>query len=108
MECQGTLVGQEGHRLMVRGSLVDGGVAILIVHGNIGDTGLHVWREALERRYGSTSLRREHGQQSWQWIRGRQMLRLTTRREGSGRVVSVTLIDGPLLDGLGAPEQDRR
>ena len=89
--------------MTVRGSLVDGAVAILIVRGSIGDAGLRDWRGALERRYGVSSPRRDHGQESWQWIRGRQMLRLTTRREPPGRVVSVTLIDGPLLDGLAPP-----
>jgi hypothetical protein len=28
------------------------------------------------------------------------MIRITTRVEASGRVVSVSLVDGPLLDGL--------
>lgn len=84
-------------------SLVDGRVAILVFRTETDGRGLGVWRETLQSRYGSVASRTDHGQEMWQWIRRRQMLRLTTRLEAGRRVASVTLLDGPLLDGLDPP-----
>jgi hypothetical protein len=80
---------------------VDGRAAVLLVHGPVGEEGLARWRDELDNRYGSVPAKHERGQDSWQWVRRNTMLRLTTRREGSARVASVSLVDGSLLDGLG-------
>jgi hypothetical protein len=58
------------------------------------------WLADLSARYGTVEPRRTQGQATWQWVRQRQMIRLTTRLENGHRVVSVSLMDGPLLDGL--------
>lgn len=93
-----------GHgTLALTASVIDDRLAILLLAGAVHSDGLAVWREGLQSTYGSVSPRTDHGQEMWQWIRRHQMLRLTTRIEAGKRVVSVSLIDGPLLDGLHPP-----
>lgn len=89
----------------VTGSLVDGSVAVLLLAASVDDARLERWVGDLSARYGRVTPRTPHGQTSWQWVRRQRMIRVTTRIEASGRVVSVSLVDGPLLDGLdgGAP-----
>jgi hypothetical protein len=58
------------------------------------------WLVDLSTRFGTVEPRRTQGQETWQWVRQRQMIRLTTRMENGHRIVSVSLMDGPLLDGL--------
>jgi hypothetical protein len=43
-------------------------------------------------------------QASWEWIRRGQKLVVAQRREENRLASSVTLTDGPLLDGLGSPK----
>lgn len=99
IDCRGGMPSVHG-ALALTASVIDGRVAILLLAGAVNRAGLAVWREGLQSTYGSVSPRTDHGQETWQWIRRRQMLRLTTRIEAGKRVVSVSLIDGPLLDGL--------
>lgn len=100
-ECRGTLQPAGEGTLSLVASLINGEVAVLMIRGPVGEAGLDRWRDQLTTRYGSVSPKREHGQQTWQWVRRRRMIRLTTRRENAVRMVSVSLVDGPLLDGLG-------
>lgn len=102
-DCRGSLVDPRDGTLTLTGALVDGALAILVIRGPLGEAGLERWRRDLEAHYGSVTPTSDHGQETWQWIRQRRMLRLTTRREAGTRIVSVTLVDGPLLDGLHAP-----
>jgi hypothetical protein len=101
-DCRGAMPSAAG-TLDLTASLVDGQLAILLLSGPVGRETLGVWRDGLETVYGSVTPRTDHGQETWQWIRRRQMLRLTTRLEAGMRVVSVSLTDGPLLDGLNPP-----
>jgi hypothetical protein len=100
-ECWGEIRTPGDGPLTLRASLVEGAVAVLLISGPVGDAGVARWRDRLAARYGSVPARREHGQESWQWVRRSRMIRLTTRREDGTRIASVSLVDGPLLDGLG-------
>lgn len=103
VDCRGVVSDPRDGLLSLTAALVDGALAILVIRGPLGEAGLERWRSDLEAHYGSVTPTSEHGQETWQWIRQRRMLRLTTRREAGARIVSVTLVDGPLLDGLQAP-----
>ncbi len=57
------------------------------------------WREEIEGVYGPRPATVKGKQGMVQWIVGTQMLRLTWRA-GSGRMeTSVSIVDGPVLDG---------
>jgi hypothetical protein len=57
------------------------------------------WRDEIEAVYGPRPATVQGAQGMAQWILGTQMLRLTWRA-GAGRVeASVSLVDGPVLDG---------
>lgn len=100
-ECRGVIpTGTDGAIALIA-SLISDSAAILILQGPIGPEGVDRWRDDLTARYGSVAPRREHGQESWQWVRRGRMIRLTTRVEQGNRIGSVTLVHGPLLDQLG-------
>jgi hypothetical protein len=82
------------------GSLISGAAAILLLSAPAPDAEVSQWIADLSARYGQVDPHRAQGQETWQWVRRRQMIRLTTRLEQGRRVVSVSLVDGPLLDGL--------
>jgi hypothetical protein len=84
----------------VTGSLISGAAAILLLSAPAPDAEVSQWIADLSARYGQVDPHRAQGQETWQWVRRRQMIRLTTRLEQGRRVVSVSLVDGPLLDGL--------
>lgn len=57
------------------------------------------WRDEIEAVYGPRPATVQGSQGMAQWILGTQMLRLTWRA-GAGRIeTSVSLVDGPVLDG---------
>ncbi len=84
-------------------SLVDGRAGIVLVAGPASAQTIADWHAALVDRYGAVGVSRQPGQESFQWVRRNQMLRLTVRRETGGLVASVSLVDGALLDGLPPP-----
>lgn len=86
----------------VTASLVHDSLAILLLTAEASDTVLTRWAEGLREAYGVAAIRREHGVIARQWVRARRMIRVTSRREGSRHVVSVSLVDGVLLDALDA------
>ncbi|HEX5004350.1 MAG TPA: hypothetical protein VFV65_03495 [Gemmatimonadales bacterium] len=63
------------------------------------------WRDVLESVYGPRTATIQGGQGMVQWIRGTQMLRLTWRAAPNRIESSVSIVDGPVLDGwnVGAP-----
>lgn len=101
--CTASLTAAGGPALTVTLSLVDDRVGIALLAGPASPDRIARWYEALTASYGEAPVRRRGAQESFQWIQHRQMLRLTVRREGGGLVASVSLIDGPLLDGLPRP-----
>ena len=49
--------------------------------------------------YGETTVVEQGSQSMLQWVRHRQMLRMTWREFTDSTAASVSLIDGPILDG---------
>ena len=99
-ECRGSIRTPAGTPMSVTGSLISGTAAILLLSAPAPDAEISQWLADLSARYGQVSPRLAQGQETWQWVRRRQMIRLTTRMEQGRRFVSVSLVDGPLLDGL--------
>jgi hypothetical protein len=100
-ECRGSINPAGEGEYTVTGSLVAGSTAVLLIVGDVDDPQLGRWVDDLSSRYGQVSARLANTQAMWQWVRERRMIRVTTRIEGGVRVVSVSLVDGIILDGLG-------
>lgn len=102
-ECEGTMPLQGLERpfaLLI--STVRDSASVIVLTASIGDSEARTWVQSLTQVFGRPNYKKEAGQQeTWQWIRRGQMLRLALRRAGSELETSVTLTDGPLLDGLG-------
>ena len=104
-ECNGSLViGQEpeGQTLRVLIASIRDSGAVIVLSGHPTGAALERWVGSLTEEFGTP--RRETGpgmQVSWEWIRRGQKLVVVERRDEVGRAGSVTLTDGPLLDGLG-------
>lgn|GEM_PF-1338337 len=86
-------------------SLVSNRTAIILLSGRASHEVISSWITDLGARHGQPTVRSAQGQQTWQWIRHRQMLRLTTRAGQGQPEVALSLIDGPLLDGLDGPRR---
>jgi hypothetical protein len=80
-------------------SLIDGRAAITTLSGRLTEARFSRWRELLEGRYGATPEVRRGPMRMLQWIKNGRMLRLSWRAKGRDVEASVSLIDGPLLDG---------
>lgn len=100
--CEGRLAGTP-EALGVTLSVVDDRVAIAMVSGRMPADRIAEWHADLVARFGEPVSTRRPGQESFQWVRDAQMLRLTVRREAGGLAASISLVDGPLLDGLPPP-----
>jgi hypothetical protein len=88
---------------------IDSTTGVVTIAATLTSAAFARWREELESVYGRepATARGAHGMV--QWIRGTQMLRLSWR-DADGRLeASVSLVDGPVLDGwnLAAPDSDR-
>lgn len=82
-------------------SAIDSLVAVLTVSAPVTPVQLQAWRSSLESAYGTTTPTTQATQHSLQWIRHRQMLRLTWRVFSDSTKASVSMVDGPILDGWG-------
>jgi hypothetical protein len=80
-------------------SALDSLVAVLTVSGPVSPLQFQAWRSSLVSAYGETEVVRQGSQSMLQWVRHRQMLRLTWREFSDSTAASVSLIDGPILDG---------
>jgi len=103
-DCRAILVQADGSDLELWLSAVDSLGAVLTVSGEVTGAQLEGWQEWLASRYGPSITRVQGTQRMRQWILNRQMLRLTWRSERMVLRASVSLVDGPVLDGWG----DRR
>lgn len=102
--CTGSISVSDYHEPpIVSLSLVDERVALATVIGPVTPGGASELYQGLTRRFGPTSMNRQGMQESFQWIKDRQMIRLTVRQESQGLVAAVTLMDGRLLDSLPPP-----
>lgn len=86
-------------------SLVSSRTAIILISGRTSHEVISSWIAEIATRHGRPTVRSTQGQHTWQWIRDRQMLRLTTRAGRGPPEVALSLIDGPLLDGLDGPSR---
>jgi hypothetical protein len=101
--CSGTIPDPDAGVLSVTASMVDGEVGVALVSATLAPTRVGDWHAALTDRYGDAPVQRRPGQERFQWILDRRMLRLTVRREAASLTASVSLVDGRLLDSLPAP-----
>jgi hypothetical protein len=82
-------------------SAIDSLSGILTLKYSGSSATLKQWRDDLERRYGTVPTQIQGTQRMKQWVRRGRMIRLTWRREGDDTSVSVSLVDGRVLDGWG-------
>jgi hypothetical protein len=76
-------------------------LAGVITFQQSGSTQLDRWRADLEQQYGMVPVQNQGAQRMKQWVRRGRMIRLTWRRESQGTTVSVSLVDGRVLDQWG-------
>ena len=101
-ECRGTLDDPAlGGRVDLWISSVNGVASVITISAAVEADRLARWREAVERRYGRVEASVQGSQWMMQWVRRGRMLRLTWRTERGGRMASVSLVDGRVLDDWG-------
>jgi len=102
-ECRGVYPDQaSGKPVELWMSAIDSLSGILTLKTEAGGGRLGAWRNELRNRYGSVETRVQGAQRMMQWVRRGRMIRLTWRREGNSSVMSLSLVDGRVLDGWGA------
>lgn len=102
-ECRGRLAdGVTGHRINLWLAAMDGASGVLTLSGPAEDETLGRWRDTLVAHYGLVPVRVQGTQSMMQWVRRGRMLRLTWRVERGTTTVSVSLVDGRVLDAWGA------
>jgi hypothetical protein len=105
-ECRGRLTdGVTGHRINLWLAAIDGASGVLTLSGSADGEALVGWRDTLVAHYGLVPVRVQGTQSMMQWVRRGRMLRLTWREERGTRIVSVSLVDGHVLDAWGARRQ---
>jgi hypothetical protein len=82
-------------------SAIDGAAGVITISGRVQPEQLTRWRAGLEGRYGAVGPRVQGPQYMLQWVRAGRMLRLTWRMDRLGKVASVSLVDGKVLDDWG-------
>ncbi|HQR17244.1 MAG TPA: hypothetical protein PK948_02680 [Gemmatimonadales bacterium] len=78
---------------------IDSLTGVVTVSATLGGADLLRWRDELEVVYGIRPATMDGPQGMVQWIRGQQMLRLTWRYTPGRTQASVSLVDGPVMDG---------
>lgn len=105
-ECRGSLTVPYGVApVEIWLSAVDSLAGIITFQQTGSSTGLDRWRNDLEQRYGMVPTQVQGAQRMKQWVRQGRMIRLTWRREAGGTTVSVSLVDGRVLDGWGEKQK---
>jgi hypothetical protein len=101
-ECRGSVIEPElGGAVDVWVSAIDSAAGVITISGVLDLERLEQWRDALQQRYGSVGPSVQGAQRMLQWVRRGRMLRLTWRLERTGKVTSVSLVDGKVLDEWG-------
>lgn len=99
-ECRGSLPELDaGRSVDFWASVIDGRGAVTTLSARLTPARFDRWRTFLEGRYGTTPERHQGPMTVLQWVRHGQMLRLSWRSKGRDMEASVSLVDGPLLDG---------
>lgn len=101
-ECRGVLRDSEmAPKVDLWVSAIDSLAGVMTLSGRVDSTQLEDWRRALTNQYGMVPTRVQGTQRMLQWVRRGRMIRLTWRLEGRGKVASVSLVDGHVLDNWG-------
>jgi hypothetical protein len=101
-ECRGVLRDSElAPRVDLWVSAIDSLAGVMTLSGQVDSIRLEDWRRNLTGRYGNVPIRVQGAQRMLQWVRRGRMIRLTWRLEGRGKVASVSLVDGHVLDNWG-------
>lgn len=102
-ECRALLNGEKsgGGAVDIWVSAMDSLAGVITLSGVVGPGQLERWRGTLEGSYGQVGTRIQGAQWMLQWVRRGRMIRLTWRLERGGKVASVSLVDGHVLDGWG-------
>jgi hypothetical protein len=101
-ECRGVLPPTDSRaQIHLWISAIDSVAGVMTLSGKVEPPQLELWRRTLQEHYGRVATRVQGNQSMLQWVRRGRMLRLTWRRERSGKVASVSLVDGHVLDGWG-------
>jgi hypothetical protein len=107
-ECRGTLfVPVSGKPLAVWLSAIDSSTGIMTLSGPISGIELDSLRTDLERSFGVVDASVQGSQWMMQWVRQGRMLRFTWRMEKGEKIVSVSLVDGRVLDAWGRRQEMR-
>jgi hypothetical protein len=102
-ECRASLPNADAGRTVdLWLSSVNDTTSILTLSAPLSASRLDRWREYLEGRYGTPSLRVRGAITMAQWIHDRRMLRLTWRARGRNFEASVSMVDGRVLDAWGS------
>jgi hypothetical protein len=109
MECRASLREPErGATVDVWISAIDSAAGVITLSGRMNPNQLELWRRTLQERYGRVDPRVQGSQWMLQWVRRGRMLRLTWRLESAGKVASVSLVDGRVLDDWGRARVHRQ
>jgi hypothetical protein len=101
-ECRGTLPDSASPGgLAIWVSAIDSTAGVITLSSPVTPATLHTWRDDLTRRYGSVAVGTQGSQKMMQWVHRGRMLRLTWRPEAHSTTVSISLVDGHVLDGWG-------
>lgn len=107
-ECRGTLFEPvSGRPLALWMSAMDSATGILTLSGPVTGVQLDSLRAGLQRHYGLVDATVQGSQWMMQWVRQGRMLRFTWRIEKGEKVLSVSLIDGGVLDAWGRRQELR-
>jgi hypothetical protein len=82
-------------------SAVDSVTSVITLSGDGSGGQVDRWRRSIERSYGSVGAKVQGPQWMMQWVRQGRMLRLTWRTDRDNKPVSVSLVDGRVLDAWG-------
>jgi hypothetical protein len=108
-ECRGLLPNKvQGGRIDVWISAIDSMAGVITLSGVVAPDRLDFWRRALLDHYGEVGAKVQGSQSMLQWVRRGRMLRLTWRLEAGGKIASVSLVDGHVLDDWGRAQRASR
>ncbi|NNG17538.1 MAG: hypothetical protein HKM89_13765 [Gemmatimonadales bacterium] len=100
LDCRGTAPDPSaGQPVEIWVSAIDSLGGVVTISGSVSAGQLDDWRRLIEDHYGKVGARVQGPQWMMQWVRRQQMIRLTWRVENNQKVASVSLVDGPVLDG---------
>lgn len=101
-ECRAVLSYPDlGEKVSLWVSAIDSAAGVMTLSGVVAPGQLDRWRAVLQERYGEVGKRVQGTQSMQQWVRRGRMIRLTWRVEAVGKVASVSLVDGRVLDDWG-------